>query len=362
MRTKFFGLLISAFAVVVFIPAVTTGQFQFKGKGGGGGMSSDPEKMFDYLSRGRGYFEIKDTTRLREPLTQFAQERGITNGQITKQQFIEFNTQMNAKISAAGSGKGSNPVPFQGGGGDFGKKRFGGDGGPSINPKEAVNNPDMLNQLAESDFKRRDNNGDGRLNKDEMPDSLRRNLMRWDRNGDGLIELSEFREYYVARLSGDEEAGGNNSTKGIASIIIEENELDLKPTVLRAGKLPKNMPAWFKELDTDNDGQVALFEWRTGRKNIDEFKNWDLNDDGFITPEEALRTQDVLAKNGSSSSGTFGMSMAREGQGGERPRFEKGQFPFGPGSGGDNPFGKKGNGNGGGGNDFWSKMKKKGGN
>ena len=152
----------------------------------------------------------------------------------------------------------------------------------------------MVNLLADSDFKRRDANGDGFLNQDEMPASLRSNLAKWDRNGDGLIDIQEYRAYYGARLAGDQEA--NMTPKGVTSIIIDEDELDRKPVVLRAGKLPANMPAWFKQLDTDGDGQVALYEWRAGGKSLDEFKTWDMNDDGFITPEEALKGLEVHAK------------------------------------------------------------------
>ena len=51
--------------------------------------------------------------------------------------------------------------------------------------------------------------------------------------------------------------------------LMEEEDWDRKPTVLRAGKLPKDgLPTWFKELDTDGDGQVALFEWRKAGKNL----------------------------------------------------------------------------------------------
>jgi Ca2+-binding EF-hand superfamily protein len=55
------------------------------------------------------------------------------------------------------------------------------------------------------------------------------------------------------------------------------------------GASPKGLPPWFKELDTDRDGQVSLSEWRRGGKGLAEFRKYDLNDDGFITPEEVLR-------------------------------------------------------------------------
>jgi mono/diheme cytochrome c family protein len=64
------------------------------------------------------------------------------------------------------------------------------------------------------------------------------------------------------------------------------------------GQVPKELPDWFKLLDEDQDGQVTLFEWRRAGKSIDEFKEWDRNDDGLITPAELfarLRSNPDLA-------------------------------------------------------------------
>src|SRR5262245_15900007 len=42
------------------------------GKGGfGGGGNSDPNQMFDFLARGRNFFLVTDTQRLRQPLTEY---------------------------------------------------------------------------------------------------------------------------------------------------------------------------------------------------------------------------------------------------------------------------------------------------
>ncbi len=61
---------------------------------------------------------------------------------------------------------------------------------------------DMLYKYADAEFKKRDANGDGKLNEEEMPISLRVNLAKWDKNGDGFIDIFEYRLYYVAKMQG----------------------------------------------------------------------------------------------------------------------------------------------------------------
>ncbi|MSQ94370.1 MAG: hypothetical protein EXR98_07420 [Gemmataceae bacterium] len=213
-------------------------------------------------------------------------------------------------------------------------------------------NPDALNQAADTEFRRRDGNGDGNLNSDEMPQQLRGSVTKWDKNGDTFIDINEFREYFMARILGGDDSQG---TRGVASIIIEEEELDRKPVVYRAGgKMPPGMPGWFKEMDIDEDGQIAVWEWRKAGKSLDEFTSWDINDDGLVTPDEAVRQQTSLNKaNGISSSGekpAFGGFGGFGGKGGGK----KGGGGFGTppdGSTGERPafggFGKGGGGKGG---------------
>src|SRR5205807_1901981 len=55
-------------------------------------------------------------------------------------------------------------------------------------------------------------------------------------------------------------------------------------------KLPRNIPAWFREYDTNGDGQVALHEWKAKEDDTREFPKYDLNGDGFITFEELVRS------------------------------------------------------------------------
>ncbi len=310
----------------------------FGGGGFSGGMMSDPSRMFDMLARGRPYFLISETTRLAGPLSQFAQQKGITNGQITREQFTQFAEQMKANFTGGGSPGG---ISFGGG------NPFGG-GAPfaatmSISPGSSSGPPpfmgmgrrdpyEMINRMADDEFRRRDVNGDGYLNLEEMPEAIKNDLAHWDINRDTLIDINEFRAYYLARFSGEGDRQVNPVT------IILEDDLDKRPTVLRAGKLPKELK-WFEDMDIDKDGQIAMWEWRRAGKDPEEFANYDRNDDGFITPEEALR---IMAHNGhgrnSADSEEGGETVVRQANAG--PSF----MARGPGeirSGGEEGRGKK---------------------
>lgn len=59
-------------------------------------------------------------------------------------------------------------------------------------------------------------------------------------------------------------------------------------TWTRGIRYPDGLPDWFQTRDANHDGQVALYEWERSR--IAEFKQWDLNGDGFLEAQEVLRT------------------------------------------------------------------------
>jgi hypothetical protein len=260
------------------------GYGQFKGgpgggkKGKGGGM--DPNERFDMMAQGRNAVPVNEVPGMLQGwLRQYAQEKNIVfaNDQITREQYLAFAEHLKAKFMSGGFGKGKGP------GGDTAKKPGTAD----------ATNTEALKQAADVDFKNRDENGDGKLNQDEMPGPLRRDLEKWDKNKDGQIDLEEYRAYYIQRTL-DRIARQNANSPGQQSLsnVIEnsvDDELEKRPVVYRAGKLPtKGLPPWFVQLDTDADGQVALYEWRAAGNDLEEFKDWDRDNDGFITPEEAI--------------------------------------------------------------------------
>ncbi len=305
------------------------------GRQGGKGMmggGTDAMFIFESMAKGRPYFLISDARNLRASLTAFAKEQGITNDQITREQFSTFFPKAGQYMMPGGGrpggpqGDGPTPPP----------------GSPPIQPGQ---NPlEAIAAWAEADFKRRDINGDGRLVPEEMSEQLRSQLDRWDTNHDGLITLDEYKVYFSARLQmGD---GGQNQPNPI-TILIEE-DYDRRPDVIRAGKLPKELPKWFGELDVDQDGQVALHEWFKAGKDLEEFKEWDRNDDGLITAEEVLFRM--------KSNGTLSASNGRS------PGESRGQGQWDGVRGGDSSGDPRSEGKGNGGSmaDFFSKKKKGG--
>src|ERR1043166_9330871 len=61
----------------------------------------------------------------------------------------------------------------------------------------------------------------------------------------------------------------------------------MQPPMMKKKRGMPELPPWFKKMDIDKDGQVGLWEWRKAGKDLREFNKWDLDRDGFITPEEA---------------------------------------------------------------------------
>lgn len=307
--------LIGAVAIIGSLFLVHEGRSQFRSPGstpaspmGGAGSKGsmfgpprDASTMFDYLARGRPYFLISETRSFRDPLTVFAKEKGITNEQITREQFTAFYAKMDQYKSAGG---GARPM-----GGPFGGPPASAPGAvavtapaaPGMQAGSGQNPLEAIGQWAEADFRRRDQNGDNRLSPDEMSEMLRTQLDRWDADHDGLINVDEYKVYYSARLQMRD--GAPAATPSNPLTVLIEEDYDRRPDVLRVGKLPKEMPKWFAEYDTDQDGQVALHEWFKAGKEIDEFKEWDRNDDALITAEEVLYKMKSATKLAGSTGG-----------------------------------------------------------
>jgi hypothetical protein len=218
---------------------------------------------------------------------------------------------------------------------------------------------------AASWFRRQDRDGDGVLSFNEIDAGLQNERDNWDLNGDGFIDLNEFMAYSMARMQQwqadregrpDSSRQDNSSTDRGTSRGGENSSRDelSRPLVYRPGNLPSGLPSWFEERDRDRDGQIGLYEWRASGERLDEFQRLDINNDGFVTAEELLRSRQVADAraagngNGNGNGNGRGPGAATNGGGigigapggssGGRPDMRGGGFGpgKGPGPGGGN--------------------------
>src|SRR5262249_14969228 len=150
----------------------------------------------------------------------------------------------------------------------------------------------------------------GYLNSDEMPEALRAELDKWDTDKNGLIDLNEFKAYFQARAQqflADRNAagwggwGGGYSDPGQGEPAPQEGRK--APVAYPVGELPKELPVWFTQLDTDGDAQIGLYEWKAAGRSIKEFQEIDRNGDGFLTVDEVLRYEKLNGSGGTAVAG-----------------------------------------------------------
>jgi Ca2+-binding EF-hand superfamily protein len=356
-------------ALVLVLETTPPGFAQKGGKRGGGGgpdgggppgggfpgggkmkMKMDPDAIFEFASQGKGYIAIDSMRMGKEQAEEFAKKEGIKDGKLTREQFMKYMEEQKKNWQQK-FGPGGAPGDEKGGPGGkgFGKGGPGGKGKGNWDPEDL--------------FKRYDINGDGFLNEDEIGQmrgpwgSFKEEWQKWDKNKDSKISLEEWKPFVEARqkefearreaAKKDADKKDGDKKESITRVEIEEIDNTI-PVVWRANFLPKELPPWFKELDTNNDGQVSLMEWMKAGKPMSEFAKYDRNDDGLLTPEEVLRAVrlaaglpangEAVAANGDETERVVGPRLTSDKTG----KFGKGGF--GKGGFGKGGFGKGGKG------------------
>jgi Ca2+-binding EF-hand superfamily protein len=257
------------------------------GKGGKGGMGGgrgmfDPSAFWDQLAQGKDSINVNDVQfppqmamfadRIRQRYSEFLQQKGVTDGVMTKALYTEMSDQAQQRMGGKGRQQGD---------------ASGGGAAPADPKAEAAKLEDDARRM----FGWLDRNKDNVIDREEARNDRMRILAdfdHWDLNKDGKISIDEFVEAFKA------------SREGSGAVVVPGQaappEEDRRPTVYRAGKLPKELPPWFAQLDKDADGQVGLYEWKAANRPTIEFLSMDANGDGFLTAEEVLRFQKVNKK------------------------------------------------------------------
>ncbi|MEZ6129791.1 MAG: hypothetical protein R3C59_13995 [Planctomycetaceae bacterium] len=150
-----------------------------------------------------------------------------------------------------------------------------------------------------------DANGNGRIDQDEinrMPEGFRQML---ESRGMKLVpgqtvdefrnnmreQFTRMREEGVSPFGppGSNQAGSNGNRSPYAP------PAPFRPRTREP--LTKPLPEKYTELDTDTDGQVALYEWlQLRRDELDQFDLMDANKDGFLTPNELHEFDEATAR------------------------------------------------------------------
>jgi Ca2+-binding EF-hand superfamily protein len=151
-------------------------------------------------------------------------------------------------------------------------------------------------QHAKDLMKDYDKNGNGRLEKEEWS-QMKEKYKAADKDGDGIITMDELTAFLIA-----DSGSGYSSSSGTAvasnamgnSAAAPGNSSKPKfhpPTPTE--RLPKDIPSWYISADYDSDGTVSMAEFIKAKGDTEaaakEFAQYDLNNDGVITPQEALR-------------------------------------------------------------------------
>ncbi|MFO0844192.1 MAG: EF-hand domain-containing protein [Gemmataceae bacterium] len=330
------------------------------GKGGFGKGGFNPDDIFNMLSKGSPTFDVntvelrqfgqETVEQQREKMNSYLQTKGVSNGSMTKELYKEYmegrmrdmtKDRANKGFDSLANGAASFNVDtveipnnmlwgrsaesqreawkkFLAGKGvntgamtrelyaEYSESRMREFREKGDTRTEEEKKRDMDSRTRDS-FKQMDTNGDGFVTMEEAQaarqkrmfgDSIseKENFDRFDANKDGKISFEEFQKYIEVRTEEREKRREEEKKEQGKEEAAKGDDLEARPPVYRYGKLPKELPPWFNDLDTDKDAQIGLYEWKQQGRDVKEFLAMDTNGDGFVTPEEQIRFEKAKAK------------------------------------------------------------------
>jgi Ca2+-binding EF-hand superfamily protein len=165
-------------------------------------------------------------------------------------------------------------------------------------------------------IKEYDKNGDGFLQRDEVPGYLREHFDKLDTNKDGKLSREELEQgaallqpkrqpsdvvFILIEMSDSDESCASELQRiyDVLRKLDKNNTGKIDPAALKAVRLElveERVDAIIKELDTNKDGKISRDEARGMLKQ--NFDLIDTNKDGFIDRAELLRaaTERIIAK------------------------------------------------------------------
>jgi len=153
-------------------------------------------------------------------------------------------------------------------------------------------------------FERYDRNKNGRLDRDEWG-SMRTNPADADTDHNNTITREEYTRWTAKRYAGSSWGGwgSRRSEPKSSDRSKRDSERRIYSYVAPHDRLPRGLDSWFIEADANRDGQVAMAEFATSfdAAVVKNFREFDLNSDGIITPQEFLAADKDGAKYGGGS-------------------------------------------------------------
>ena len=141
-----------------------------------------------------------------------------------------------------------------------------------------------------------DKNRDGKITRDEISAYLQERYLGGSR-GDGRDGGRDGRSSWYGRRDGGDDNQSERSGSSGGSGLADRQSYRI-PTATE--RLPEGLPDWYARSDANGDGQVMMSEYAASWSQMvaNDFRQFDLNNDGVITPNECLEAVDAGAVQG----------------------------------------------------------------